>query len=267
MYDNVIVPFDGGLELRAALAPAADLAWRCDARVVVVNTTAAADEQSRLVLKSQAISMSGADVDFWVDLDSELGDALVAAAAHRRNPILCVASRYRSTGFLGRKRSVVPAPPQVFTDTPVPVLAVGPETEVSRGLNVTEVVVLDDGAATAAAARQLAVQWAIRLKVALHVVGVVAPSADGPASPVGRTVEDHQRAFAEVATAVPQASLEIVEASDPAAAFCALLDGRPDAVGFLATRGDEIDGRPLGPVAAAVLARSPRALVFAKPDR
>ena len=44
MYQHVIVPFDGGLEARAALAPASDLAWRCGAKVVVVSTTAIDDE-------------------------------------------------------------------------------------------------------------------------------------------------------------------------------------------------------------------------------
>ena len=37
VYDNVIVPFDGAMSGRVALAPAADLAWRCGARVVIVN--------------------------------------------------------------------------------------------------------------------------------------------------------------------------------------------------------------------------------------
>src|SRR5262245_7669669 len=69
VFQNVIVPFDGSLPARAALAPAADLAWRCGGRIVIVNNTDASDKASRDALKSRAMSMSGADVDFWVDVD------------------------------------------------------------------------------------------------------------------------------------------------------------------------------------------------------
>ena len=67
MYQHVIVPFDGTLEARAVLAPAADLAWRCGAKVVIVSTTAIDDDVVQDLLKSQAIAKSGADIDFWVD--------------------------------------------------------------------------------------------------------------------------------------------------------------------------------------------------------
>jgi nucleotide-binding universal stress UspA family protein len=256
MYDNVIVPFDGGLELRAALAPAADLAWRCNAKLVVVNTTAASDEESRLVLKSQAISMSGSDIDFWVDLGHEIGEALISAATHRPRSIICVASRYRTAGMVRRRQVVVPVPPEVFTGSPVPVLAVGPEADVSRGLPMTEVLVLHDGSDEASAVLPLAIEWGSRLRLTVRLVGVV---------PEGR---DHQvlaceleRALELVSPSVPDASLEVIRTSQPAEAVASMLEDRPDAVGMLTTRGAAPARGPLGPFAADLLRLSPRPLV------
>ena len=90
VYENVIVPFDGTGTGRTALAPAADLAWRCGARIVIVNNTDASDKASREAIKGKAMTLSGADVDFWVDLDHSLGVALVEAAKFRGRPILCI---------------------------------------------------------------------------------------------------------------------------------------------------------------------------------
>ena len=95
MYQHVIVPFDGTIESRAALAPAADLAWRCGAKVVVVTTTAIEDDAANYVIKSHAIAKSGADVNFWVDPNVEPADALLEATRFRSDPLICLASRYR----------------------------------------------------------------------------------------------------------------------------------------------------------------------------
>ena len=160
MFDHVLVPFDGGPELRALFAPAADLAWRCNAKMVIVSTTAATDEESRLLLKSLAISQSGADVEFWVDLDHEIGDALVAAASHRPNSLICVASRHKQTGLVKRRNAIIPIPHQVFTESDAPIMALGPETRVATGLPMTEVVIVHDGSDRCAGTLATAVGWA-----------------------------------------------------------------------------------------------------------
>ena len=92
MYQNVIVPNDGTLEGRIALAPAADLAWRCGARVVHVSNTEVSDKSSKAVVKGHAMAQSAADAEFWVDLENDLPDAVLKAATYRLNPIFCVAS-------------------------------------------------------------------------------------------------------------------------------------------------------------------------------
>ena len=40
------------------------------------------------------MSMSGADVDFWVDADHDLGDALLQAARFRSRPMICSAASH-----------------------------------------------------------------------------------------------------------------------------------------------------------------------------
>ena len=74
VYQNVIVPNDGTLEGRSALAPAADLAWRCGARVVNVSNTEVSDKSSKAAVKGHAMAQSAADVEFWVDLENDLAD-------------------------------------------------------------------------------------------------------------------------------------------------------------------------------------------------
>src|SRR5690349_17491647 len=120
VYDNVIVPFDGALSGRVALAPAADLAWRCGARVVIVNNTEVQSTDAQAALKSRAMSMSGADVDFWVDTDHDLGGALLEAAKYRDRPLICMAMRGKPS--LRKRFSLPPMAEQVFKETQVPVM-------------------------------------------------------------------------------------------------------------------------------------------------
>ena len=260
MYDNVIVPFDGGLELRAALAPAADLAWRCDAKLVVVNTTAASDEASRLVLKTQAISMSGADIDFWVDLDHEIGPALALAAGYRQRSVICVASRYRAVGVVRRRQVPTALPVEVFTDAPAPVLTIGPEADVSRGLQLAELVVPLDGSPTGAAVLPLAAEWGARLRVAVHLVGIVGERGDGE----GLSTELEQ-VLDDLARRVPETSLEMVRTDDPQASLLDVLERRSNTVAMIATGGSgERAEEAIGPLAAAIVKRSSRPTVLVR---
>jgi nucleotide-binding universal stress UspA family protein len=262
MYDNVIVPFDGGLELRAALAPAADLAWRCDAKLVVVSTTEASEERSRLVLKSQAISMSGSDIDFWVDLHHDMGEALAEAARHRPRSIVCVASRYRNAGLVRRRNVVLPAPPEVFTDAPAPVLAIGPEADVSRGLEMAELLVPHDGSAAAAAVLPLAAEWGARLRLAVRLVGLVEDGHDHL-----QLVDQLEPTLEELSAKVPMASMEVLAAHDPVAALVELLDQHHDAVAMVNGHGSQppSPGLGLAPLPAELLRRAPRPLVVTRP--
>jgi len=262
MYEYVLVPFDGTPELRAALTPAADLAWRCGAKVVVVSTTEASDESSRHLLKSEAIAQSGADIDFWVDLEQPIGDALVAAALHRPNSVICAASRHRMGG-LRRRGPVVPIPSQVFTKTAVPIVAIGPETDVSRGLPLTEVIVVHDGSPGSTPALDLAIAWGTRMKVTVNLVGLVGSHASDDER--NWLIERLEAKLAEIGEVAPSAALEVVESDDAIDTLTAMLIEHRDAVLALDRRDNARPGDPLGPLAAGLLARAPRALVFPGP--
>jgi nucleotide-binding universal stress UspA family protein len=263
VYENVIVPFDGTLPARAVLAPAADLAWRCGARIVIVNNTEASDQASKQSLKSRAMSMSGADVDFWVDLDHSLGRAIVEASKFRPNCIVCVPVRTKASTF--RRRTVLGATPaEVLLEAAVPVLVIGPETDVSRGLPMTEIVVSLDGSTESEQVLPLAIDWAKQLKLRLTLAGVVrASDGNGDHTAEREYLSNH---LSKAQREVPESGLELVEANDPATGLCELLATRDTAIIALSTHGRSgVDRHPLGSVAQAVMLRSPRAVLFQRP--
>lgn len=264
MYQNVIVPFDGSLSARSALAPAADLAWRCEARVVIVNNTDANDQVSRDALKTRAMSMSGADVDFWVDLDRSIGQAVIEAAKHRDDPLVCVSVRTRTTGI--RRRQVLTAmAAEVLTQAPAPVLAIGPETDVSRGLGMDEVLVALDGSAASEQILPTAVDWAKALKLRLVIAGVVRSGGGGIETHAGEAsyLQGH---VAKVAREVNDADFELLEAVDPASGLTDWLADHPMALVAMTTHGRSgVNDKPLGRVAQAVLTRSRRPMLFLRP--
>jgi nucleotide-binding universal stress UspA family protein len=260
MFHHVIVPFDGTLEARAALAPAADLAWRSGAKVVVVSTAAIEDEVAHFVLKSQAIAKSGADVDFWVDIHAELGDAVLEATRYRSDPIVCMASRYRTTGLVRKKKQTAsPLPEVVLRHSSVPVLIIGPETDLSSGLPMAELVMPIDDSGESVRAARLAADLASSMRLDIRFLVMVPPGAgtDGIPEPVRDIVD-------EIRSELPGVQLEVVETERPAAALVAIAAEERDAVIFL-PRADGDEHAALGRFAAEVVATSRRAVVLAPP--
>lgn len=261
VYDNVIVPFDGALSGRVALAPAADLAWRCGARVVIVNNTDVQSDEAQAALKSRAMSMSGADVDFWVDATHDLGGALLEAARFRTRPIVCMALRGKA-GLL-KKFSLSPTAEQVFRGTSVPVMVIGPNCDTSRGLPMLEVVASLDGSVASEQILPLAVEWARSLKLPLVLVGVVAANREGSHAGEIEYLEGHTRALR---AEVPDTSYELIEASDAAEGLVAFLRRHEDAVLCMSTHGRSKGRGILGNVALGVIGGSPRAVVLARAE-
>jgi nucleotide-binding universal stress UspA family protein len=263
MYENVIVPFDGSLPGRAALAPAGDLAWRCGARVVIVTNTAASESESRDALKSKAMSLSGADVDFWVDTNASLARAVLDAAAHRANPIVVVSGKVRSSG-LRRARAGLPAlAEEVLAEATCPVMIVGPTADVSRGLPMTELVVALDGSSSAEEVLPMAAEWCRDLRLRMVLLGVVSAAKEGPHQAELDYLESHRAAVASI---VPEVQAELVTAVDPGSGIVAFLGEHEDAVLAMSTHGRSGRQRgPLGAVANQVVASSPRVVVVRRP--
>jgi nucleotide-binding universal stress UspA family protein len=263
VYENVIVPFDGTSTGRTALAPAADLAWRCGARIVIVNNTDASDKASRQAIKGRAMSLSGADVDFWVDLDHSLGTALVEAAKFRSRPIVCISVKAKQGGLRRAKRWSLPQLGEdVLRNSPVPVLVITQETDISRGLPMSEIVVATDGSPASEQILPLAVTWAHQLKLTLTMVGVIHTDAEDSAGEEAYLAEQ----VANIGPDVPDARYELVRAADPASGLVSYLAHHDDAVLAMSTFGRTGSGRgAVGSVAERMLAESPRAVLLARP--
>lgn len=263
MYENVIVPFDGSLPGRAALAPAADLAWRCGGRIVIVTNTAVSEAASKDALKSRAMSLSGADVDFWVDTNVSLAKAVLDAAEHRSAPIVCVSGKVKPTG-LRRSKALPALAEEVLTKAPCPVLVVGPEADVSRGLPMTELVVALDGSSSAEQILPMAAEWSRSLRLRLILLGVVSEAKEGPHQAEADYLDLHRKAVEPI---VPEVSVALVTAADPASGIVTFLGEHEDAVLAMSSHGRSGRQRgPLGAVAAQVVAVSPRSVVVRRPD-
>lgn len=262
VYENVIVPFDGTAEGRSGLAVAGDLAWRCGAKVVIVNDTDASGSTSKDALKSRAMSLSGADVDFWVDIEHPLPQALIAAAEYRSEPVICISTKGRSGALFSKRWSLPGLAEEVLRDAPVPVLMVGPATDTSRGLPMTEIVVATDGSEESEQILPLAAKWARDFKLRLILIGVV---------PEQKRDESGELAYLAslidaVRTDLRAADFELVRAKDPASGILAYLAGHDDAVLAMCTHGrGGVRQGALGSVAAKILERSPRAVLFQRP--
>jgi nucleotide-binding universal stress UspA family protein len=260
VYENVIVPFDGTQPGRAALAPAADLAWRCGARIVIVNNTDVSDQASRAALKSKAMSMSGSDVDFWVDSGHDLGEALVEATKYRSNPMICIAMKTKAG--LRKRFSLTPLAEQVFKGAEVPVMVIGPNADTSRGLPMVEIVASLDGSAASEHVLRTAADWARTMKLKLILVGVVADNAAGPHTGEIDYLKSHA---ASLSSQVPETTYELISAPDPITGLVDFMGAHEDAVLLMSTHGRSGGRGLLGNVALGVLGRSPRAVVLVKP--
>jgi nucleotide-binding universal stress UspA family protein len=232
---------------------------------VIVNNTEASDQKSRKALKSRAMSMSGADVDFWVDAGTSIGRAVIEAARHRDRSIICLPVR-RKSGGLRRRPTLSAVAAEVLVESPVPVLVIGPEADVSRGLPLTEIIVALDGSNESEQVVPLAVDWAQDLKLRLVLAGVVRDDAGGQESHTAETayLQGH---VDQVGGRVRDAGFELIEAVDPATGLCAELERRDDAIIAMSTHGRSGVGssQPLGSVSLGVLLQSPRAVLFLRP--
>ncbi|MGZ4705143.1 MAG: hypothetical protein ACXWCM_09765 [Acidimicrobiales bacterium] len=255
MYQNVIVPNDGTLEGRSALAPAGDLAWRCGARVVNVSNTELSDKSSKAAVKGHAIAQSAADVEFWVDLENDLPVAVLAAAQYRTNPIYCVPSP-PTRGLLGRRKGVLaPLAAEVATRAEAAVVVVGPVVDIARGLPMTELVAVLDGRDGSDELVVLAEQWAQLFKLRLVLTAVAGPgSIDNRASQ-----QQYLDQRADARRAPGGVGVELVQGDDAVGGLVDLLAEHENCLAMLPPTPV---GTAPGALAIDVISRSPRAVVL-----
>jgi hypothetical protein len=255
VYQNVIVPNDGTLEGRIALAPAGDLAWRCGARVVHVSNTDVSDKASKAVVKGHAIAQSAADAEFWIDLERPLAQASLEAAAYRSNPIFCVPSPSSKSRFGRRKAGLSSLAVDLATKAGVSVMVIGPAVEISRGLPMTEVIAVLDGGAGSDELVDLAEQWAQQFKLRLVLTAVAGPGAVDNRSTQQQYLEQrsHHR------SAPGGVGIELVQGDDSLGGLIQMLTEHEDAVAMLPPTAV---GSAPSALAVEVITRSPRAIVL-----
>ena len=256
MYQNVIVPNEGTREGRIVFAPAADLAWRCGARVVNVSNTDVSDKSSKAVVKQYAISKSAADAEFWVDLEHSLGEATLMAASFRPDPIICAGSGLPVPRLLGSKRPTVsPVVVELVEQADAPVVVIGPRTDTGRGLPMTEVVVVVDGTEQGAGVLGPAAEWARQFKLRMVFTAL---SDEGPLQERS-AAQQYLDAQANAATSAAGVGVELVQGSGGVDDLAVLLAGHEDAVVMI---GIGPKGTSMTKNTAALILSSPRAIVL-----
>jgi len=258
VYENVIVPNDRSREGRIVFAPAADLAWRCGARVVNVSNTDVSSKSAQAAVKQQAIFKTAADVEYWVDLDHTLAEATLKAASFRPAPIICAASAERRSRLFGRRKPQLSSVVATLAEqAEVPVLVVGPVTDTSRGLPMTELVVVLDGTPEGDAVLPSAVTWAEQFKLRLIFTAL---SEHGPLTDRS-SVQQHIDLKANSVEAPGGVGVELVQGAGGVDDLATLLAAHEDAVVMLAAGPV---GTPLSKDGAALILVSPRAVVLAR---
>jgi nucleotide-binding universal stress UspA family protein len=255
VYENVIVPFEGSLEGRVVLSPASDLAWRAGARMVVVSNTDASDKSSKAAVKLQAIAKSGADVEFWIDLDHPLADAALKAIAYRKDPLVVVGSPRPTGGLRRRRRSLGQLVTDVTSRCTVPVMIVGPGTDVSRGLAMTEAIVVLDCTPSSEELLSFAVSWCRDFKLRMTVTAVPAPGTNFTRPDLQQYLDqrvDRLESPGGVAT-------ELITGEDEAQGLIDLAAGHEDAVVIMSANHGKAGG--LGPFATKVATGSARPVI------
>jgi hypothetical protein len=257
VYENVIVPFDGSLDGRVVLAPANDLAWRCNARMVVVSNTDAGDRSSKAAVKLQAIAKSGADVEFWIDLEHPLAEAALKAVAYRPDSILCVATPRPSGTLRKRRRTIGHLVGDVVARASVPVLVIGPNADIGRGLAMTELVVVLDCTPSADEVLAYGVAWSKALKLRMIVTASPAPGTNFAPSDLQQYLDERVDGL----TAPGGVSTELLRGrpDGEADAVTDMLNERDSSVALISANHGKAGG--LGIFASKLVLQAPRPLL------
>ncbi len=269
MYDFVIVPYDNTDATRIGHAPAADLAWRCKAKLVMVATSPVTDRSSQRTLKGQAMALSGdGDVDFWVDTEAaSLGEAVAAAGRHRANSCICILAK--PTGFL--KKGLDPLAEDVLSGTTVPTVVLGPKLDLTARLPVGRIIACLDGTPQAEKIMPVVAKWAVQLRLNASIVGVVGPGGVGPEGLTIDYLKEHAFALqahidaelADIPFGLPTVQAELLEAGNPAQGIVGVATDEYESIVAMCMHSNS--ARPkgiMGDVAMEVLKECPQPVLL-----
>ena len=263
MYRHVVVPLDGSERAKVAMGPAADLAWRCDADLVVVHSVDVLDEPlSEATLRERADSLGLDEVEVVIDDRRPAAEAVAAVVDARGDAVVCMATH----GHGATERVVGTVAEAVLRRTAAPALLVGPRYEGGHRLGAGPVIACIDGSRLSEAVVPLAARWATLVDAGLWVVSVVDPAgvaAAARAAPGGDLDEaSHVHRMADAARPIVEGRVdwEVLHGRHPAAELLEFAEHHPGALLAVATHGRSGLSRvAMGSVAMSVVhgAREP----------
>jgi nucleotide-binding universal stress UspA family protein len=270
MAKTIIVPLDGSEFAERALAPAAALAARTGAQVVVMTSRiggVVVEPERYLADAAAEAGISGADV--IVVSDRSFVRGLKVVIADVADPLVCMSTH----GHSGLVEAMIGSMAEEAIRTiGVPMLLVGPNVEVRLATRFDTLVVCTDGTPTARAIVPEVSIWIRELRLRAWVVQVLDPEArraleesgEDPAIEVGAV---HALAESLLNRDGAGVNWDVLHRDDAADAIVDYARGVPASLIAMATHGRTGLARlALGSVAVAVVHDAPCPVLVVRPS-
>lgn len=236
MIDHVIVPVDGSEQADMALAPAAELARRFEAQLVLLQAVHPDDvglAESELSERATRIGLSGTEV-VLDPLNGPVG-ALRDAVDARPSSLVCMTTHGR--GGLGRALFGSVAE-EALREIGGPFVLVGPSAD-PAALVPGPIAVPLDGSHRSESILPIVAEWVSALGVGVWIVSVVDPADAERARAAGGDVAEaaYVERIARSLPALPSIDWEVLHSADPAHAITEFAARRGCSTVALATHG------------------------------
>jgi nucleotide-binding universal stress UspA family protein len=253
--ETVIVPLDGSELAERALAPAAELARRAQARVVVLTARyGGVVVEPRHYLEEAARTAGIADPEPVVVEGRLAASSIVDLVGASPDPVVCMATHARGGAGQALFGSVAE---EVLRRADAPILLVGPSVPAGPQ-HFEELVVGLDGSALATAMLPVAAAWTRDLGLSLTLVTAEPESHAAGGAILERAVQ--------LEPECSDARQEVLGGRGPADAIVEFASGRPGVVLALTTHGRTGLARlTAGSVMMAVVRRAPCPVLTLRP--
>lgn len=268
MPKTIIVPLDGSDFAERALGPAAVLATRTSAELVLVTSPVVELEGDPHAYLVGAAERSGIAPVERVVADRATADAVRVVVEASPDPVVCMTTHGRSGIGHALIGSVAES---ILREVAVPMLLVGPAVRPQLATRFDNVVVCTDGSETAEAAVPVVAPWIQALDLRSWVVQVVDPDAQRTVMRTGGDLAEAalvRRVADELATADGgRPAWEVLHGGDVARAILDFADGMPASLIAMATHGRTGLARvALGSIAMSVVHDATCPVLVVRPD-
>lgn len=237
MIEHVIVPLDGSEHAEAALAPAAVLAERFGAALVLLQAVHPDDlDVARVELTERATALGLSPAELVLDpLNGPVG-ALRDAAEARPGSLVCMTTHGR--GGLGRALFGSVAE-EALREVGGPFVLVGPSVDPAAAVPGAIAVPLD-GSHRSESILPIVTEWARALGVGIWLIHVADPADAERARAAGEDVVEEayvERVAASLPAGLPSVDWEVLHSADPALAIVDFAAHHGCSIVALATHG------------------------------